>query len=104
MPRADSVVLNPHKWLGAQFDCSIQFLRDPGAQVRTLGLRPTYLETAGREGQRSPVDGLADRDDVRVGGGGIQVGFPSGMLGRRTGGGLFMGGGIGGAGVRREFS
>jgi aromatic-L-amino-acid decarboxylase len=46
---ADSVVLNPHKWLGAQFDCSVQFMRDPGAQVRTLGLRPTYLETAGRE-------------------------------------------------------
>ncbi len=46
---ADSVVLNPHKWLGAQFDCSVQFLKDPGAQVRTLGLRPTYLETAGRE-------------------------------------------------------
>lgn len=46
---ADSIVMNPHKWLGAQFDCSVQFLRDPGAQVRTLGLRPTYLETAGRE-------------------------------------------------------
>jgi aromatic-L-amino-acid/L-tryptophan decarboxylase len=46
---ADSIVLNPHKWLGAQFDCSVQFLRDPGPQVRTLGLRPTYLETAGRE-------------------------------------------------------
>ncbi len=46
---ADSIVLNPHKWLGAQFDCSVQFLKDPGAQVRTLGLRPTYLETAGRE-------------------------------------------------------
>ena len=46
---ADSIVFNPHKWLGAQFDCSIQLLRDPGPQVRTLGLRPTYLETAGRE-------------------------------------------------------
>jgi len=46
---ADSIVFNPHKWLGAQFDCSVQFLRDPGAQVRTLGLRPSYLETAGRE-------------------------------------------------------
>jgi aromatic-L-amino-acid decarboxylase len=46
---ADSIVFNPHKWLGAQFDCSVQFLRDTGAQVRTLGLRPTYLETAGRE-------------------------------------------------------
>lgn len=46
---ADSIVFNPHKWLGAQFDCAVQFLRDPGPQVRTLGLRPTYLETAGRE-------------------------------------------------------
>ena len=47
--QADSIVFNPHKWLGAQFDCAVQFLRDPGPQVKTLGLRPTYLETAGRE-------------------------------------------------------
>ena len=46
---ADSIVFNPHKWLGAQFECAVQFLRDPGPQVRTLGLRPSYLETAGRE-------------------------------------------------------
>jgi aromatic-L-amino-acid decarboxylase len=26
---ADSIVFNPHKWLGAQFDCAVQFLRDP---------------------------------------------------------------------------
>ncbi|MDE3120362.1 MAG: aspartate aminotransferase family protein [Paracoccaceae bacterium] len=42
---ADSIVFNPHKWLGAQFDCSVQFLADPVPQVRTLGLRPSYLET-----------------------------------------------------------
>lgn len=46
---ADSVVFNPHKWLGAQFDCAVQFLADPTPQVKTLGLRPTYLQTAGRE-------------------------------------------------------
>lgn len=46
---ADSVVFNPHKWLGAQFDCSVQFLLDPGSQIRTLGLRPHYLETAGAD-------------------------------------------------------
>jgi aromatic-L-amino-acid decarboxylase len=46
---ADSIVFNPHKWLGAQFDCAVQFLADPGPQIRTLGLRPTYLETSGRE-------------------------------------------------------
>ncbi len=44
---ADSIVMNPHKWLGAQFDCAVQFLRDPGPQIRTLGLRPDYLATAG---------------------------------------------------------
>lgn len=44
---ADSIVFNPHKWLGAQFDCSVQFLRNPAAQIRTLGLRPFYLDTAG---------------------------------------------------------
>jgi aromatic-L-amino-acid decarboxylase len=46
---ADSIVFNPHKWLGAQFDCSVQFLRNPTPQVKALGLRPSYLETAGRE-------------------------------------------------------
>ena len=44
---ADSVVMNPHKWLGAQLDCSVQFLADPAPQRRTLGLRPEYLETDG---------------------------------------------------------
>lgn len=41
----DSIVFNPHKWLGANFDCSIQFLKDPDIQRRTMGLRPSYLET-----------------------------------------------------------
>ncbi|MGY6410834.1 MAG: pyridoxal phosphate-dependent decarboxylase family protein [Alkalilacustris sp.] len=42
---ADSVVVNPHKWLGAQFDCAVQFLADPAPQIRTLGLKPAYLAT-----------------------------------------------------------
>lgn len=41
----DSIVFNPHKWMGVQFDCSVQFLADPAPQVKTLGLRPEYLET-----------------------------------------------------------
>ncbi|HEX7063361.1 MAG TPA: pyridoxal-dependent decarboxylase [Woeseiaceae bacterium] len=47
---ADSLVVNPHKWLGAQFDCSAHFVRDPEALVRTLGIQPDYLKTHGREG------------------------------------------------------
>ncbi len=45
---ADSIVFNPHKWLGAQFDCAVQFLADATPQVRTLGLRPDYLQTLGQ--------------------------------------------------------
>lgn len=48
--RADSLVLNPHKWLGAQFDCTAQFLRRPEDLVRTLAIRPSFLETLGRDG------------------------------------------------------
>ena len=42
---ADSVVLNPHKWLGAQFDCSAHFVRAPDDLRRTLAIRPEYLRT-----------------------------------------------------------
>ena len=45
---AHSIAFNPHKWLGAQFDCAIQFLADPTPQVRTLGIRPEYLQTLGQ--------------------------------------------------------
>ncbi len=47
--KADSIVFNPHKWLGAQFDCAVQFLADPRDQIRTLGLRPDYLATSGED-------------------------------------------------------
>lgn len=43
----DSIVFNPHKWLGAQFDCSVQFLRDPQPQLNTLKIEPEYLKTTG---------------------------------------------------------
>jgi aromatic-L-amino-acid/L-tryptophan decarboxylase len=42
---ADSIVVNPHKWLGANFDCSVQFLRNPQQQIKTVALRPHYLQT-----------------------------------------------------------
>jgi aromatic-L-amino-acid/L-tryptophan decarboxylase len=45
---ADSVVINPHKWLGAQFDCSLLYVRDPAALVRSLAARPDYLHTPGQ--------------------------------------------------------
>jgi aromatic-L-amino-acid decarboxylase len=47
---ADSVVFNPHKWLGVNFDCSAHFLRNPDSLVRTLAIRPEFLKTHGRDG------------------------------------------------------
>ena len=47
---ADSVVMNPHKWLGAQFDCAAHFLRAPEDLVRSLAIRPEYLKTHGADG------------------------------------------------------
>lgn len=44
--RADSLVLDPHKWLGAAFDCSVYYVRDAEHLVRVLSTNPSYLQTA----------------------------------------------------------
>jgi aromatic-L-amino-acid/L-tryptophan decarboxylase len=44
--RADSLVVNPHKWLGAVFDCSLFYVRDPQHLVRVMSTSPSYLRTA----------------------------------------------------------
>ncbi|MBX3694116.1 MAG: aspartate aminotransferase family protein [Steroidobacteraceae bacterium] len=47
--RADSIVVNPHKWLGASFDCSVYYLRDVQHLVRVMSTNPSYLQTAADE-------------------------------------------------------
>jgi aromatic-L-amino-acid decarboxylase len=42
---ADSLVLNPHKWLLTNFDCSAYYVRDPDHLERTLSIHPEYLKT-----------------------------------------------------------
>ena len=44
--RADSLVFNPHKWLGAAFDCSLYYLRDPEHLVRVMSTNPSYLQSS----------------------------------------------------------
>jgi aromatic-L-amino-acid/L-tryptophan decarboxylase len=44
--RADSLVFDPHKWLGAAFDCSLYYVRDPDHLVRVMSTSPSYLRTA----------------------------------------------------------
>ena len=43
---ADSLVLNAHKWLGAAFDCSLYYVRDPEHLVRVMSTNPSYLQSA----------------------------------------------------------
>lgn len=43
---ADTVVMNPHKWMGVNFDCSVLFIRDVPAWHETFSLTPEYLKSA----------------------------------------------------------
>jgi aromatic-L-amino-acid decarboxylase len=43
--RADSVVVNPHKWLFVPIDCSVLYLRDPDAVREALSVVPDYLRS-----------------------------------------------------------
>ena len=42
---ADSIVLNPHKWMGTGFDLSAYFVKDPEHLIRVMGTNPSYLRT-----------------------------------------------------------
>lgn len=42
---ADSLVINPHKWLGAAFDCTTYYVRDAEHLVRVMSTNPSYLRT-----------------------------------------------------------
>ena len=44
--RGDSVVVNPHKWLGVPMDCSTLWTRDPAAFRDAFSLVPEYLRVA----------------------------------------------------------
>lgn len=47
---ADSIVFNPYKWIGGQFDGSVHFVRSPEDLTRTLAISPEYLKTHGADG------------------------------------------------------
>jgi len=46
---ADSIVLNPHKWLGASLECSAHFVREPDKLINTMSIKPEYLKTYNQE-------------------------------------------------------
>src|SRR5437763_2780166 len=54
--RADSLVLNPHKWLFTPFDCSVLYCRRLDLLRRAFSLVPEYLRTPEQEKVRSGSD------------------------------------------------
>jgi aromatic-L-amino-acid/L-tryptophan decarboxylase len=52
--QADSIVMNPHKWLFTPMDCSAFFTRRPDVLRRAFSLVPEYLKTG--EGEDNLMD------------------------------------------------
>lgn len=53
---ADSLVVNPHKWLFTPMDCSVLYTRQPAALKQAFALLPEYLVTAPQDGAVNLMD------------------------------------------------
>ncbi len=53
---ADSLVVNPHKWLFTPIDCSVLYTRRPDVLRAAFSLVPEYLQTAERGGVTNLMD------------------------------------------------
>jgi len=56
--RADSLIINPHKWLFTPLDCSVFYTRKPDVVKAAFSLVPEYLRNA--EGHGDEVPNLMD--------------------------------------------
>jgi len=54
--RADSIVMNPHKWLFVPLDCSALYCRHPGVMKQAFSLVPEYLRTPEEDRVRNYMD------------------------------------------------
>ncbi len=58
--RADSICINPHKWLLTNFDCDLFWVRDRGALTDSMAITPAYLR------DRASESGAVDYRDWHV--------------------------------------
>lgn len=54
--RADSIVVNPHKWLFTPFDLSVLYCKDLEALKRAFSLVPEYLKTSDEQTVKNGMD------------------------------------------------
>jgi len=54
--KADSIVVNPHKWLFTPIDCSVLYMRDPDDLKKAFSLTPEYLRTSEEGVARNLMD------------------------------------------------
>jgi aromatic-L-amino-acid decarboxylase len=54
--RADSIVVNPHKWLFTPFDLSVLYCRDLGGLKNAFSLVPEYLKTSEESSVKNGMD------------------------------------------------
>jgi aromatic-L-amino-acid decarboxylase len=54
--RADSIVVNPHKWLFTPFDLSVLYCRDLDEMKKAFSLVPEYLKTSEQHSVKNGMD------------------------------------------------
>jgi aromatic-L-amino-acid decarboxylase len=54
--QADSIIVNPHKWLFTPLDCSLLYCRRPEVLKQAFSLTPEYLRTAEAGGVKNFMD------------------------------------------------
>jgi len=54
--RADSIVVNPHKWLFTPFDLSVLYCKDLGTMKQAFSLVPEYLKTNDEQTVKNGMD------------------------------------------------
>lgn len=58
---ADSLCINPHKWLLTNFDCDLFWVRDQNALIHALSITPEYLRN-----QATETGGVIDYRDWQI--------------------------------------
>jgi aromatic-L-amino-acid decarboxylase len=53
---ADSIIINPHKWLFTPIDCSILYCKRPEVLKQAFSLTPEYLRTTGTGEEKNLMD------------------------------------------------